>query len=365
MKKLLCLLLCLLLFSGCGSLAERQNVSEEHPQVPVEQELLNRMTLEEKIAQMFLVRCPAEGALALTETYQPGGYIFFARDFENSTVENFQNELAEYQSVSKIPMFFAVDEEGGTVVRASRYQQFRKEPFWSPQKLYASGGMDAILKDTREKTAFLQNLGINLNLAPVCDVSENPADFIYDRSFGKSAKETADYVSCVVTEMVQGGIGSCLKHFPGYGNNADTHTGIAYDKRPDETFAESDFLPFAAGITAGAGMVMVSHNVVLSMDSSLPASLSGEVHRILREDLHFEGIMITDDLAMDAIGNFTGDENAAVLAVLAGNDMICATNFVTQMEAVAEAVRQGEISEEAIDTSVLRILQYKKKLNML
>ena len=364
MKKLLCLFLCLFLLSGCGSLVEQQNVPEEHPQVPVEQELLSRMTLEEKIAQMFLVRCPAEDALELAETYQPGGYLFFARDFENSSVESFQNKLEQYQSVSKTPMFFAVDEEGGTVVRASRYSQFRQKPFLSPQELYMDGGMEAIMQDAREKSAFLRYLGINLNLAPVCDVSENPADFIYDRSFGKNAKETADYVSSVVTEMVQGGLGSCLKHFPGYGNNADTHTGIAYDKRTYETFTESDFLPFAAGITAGAGMVMVSHNVVFSMDSALPASLSGEVHRILREELNFEGVIITDDLAMDAIGDFTGDENAAVLAVLTGNDMICTTNFVIQMEAVAEAVCQGEISEEAIDASVLRILRYKKKLGL-
>ncbi len=363
MKKILCLFLCLFLLSGCGTIEEQQVMPEKTAEERL-QETLDRMTLEEKVAQMFLVRCPADGALTMAETYQPGGYIFFARDFENSSVESFQHELEQYQSVSKVPMFFAVDEEGGTVVRASRYFQFRQTPFLSPQEVYADGGMEAVIQDARDKSAFLRSLGINLNLAPVCDVSENPSDFIYDRSFGKNAGETANYVSCVVTEMARGSMGSCLKHFPGYGNNTDTHTGVAYDKRPYENFTEKDFLPFSAGIAAGAGMVMVSHNVVFSMDSTQPASLSAEVHRILREELHFEGIMITDDLAMDAIGDFTGDENAAVSAILAGNDMICATNFVAPMEAVTEAVRQGKISEDAIDASVLRILRYKQQLGM-
>ena len=117
--------------------------------------------------------------------------------------------------------------------------------------------------------------------------------------------------------MQDEGITCVLKHFPGYGGNADTHTGIAYDSRPLEAFQQSDFLPFQAGIQAGADLVLVSHNIVACMDSQLPASLSPEVHRILREDLGFSGVVITDDLVMDGIRDFAGTEQAAVLAVQA------------------------------------------------
>ena len=145
-------------------------------------------------------------------------------------------------------------------------------PFWSPQELYAEGGFDLIQSDTQEKCELLNSLGINLNFAPICDVSQNPEDFIYDRSFGQNAEQTAAYVHLVVQTMFQEGMGSVLKHFPGYGNNVDTHTGIAYDNRTCETFLNSDFLPFQAGIDSGANMVLVSHNVVSCMDSQTPAS---------------------------------------------------------------------------------------------
>ena len=156
-----------------------------------------------------------------------------------------------------------------------------------------------------------------------------------------------------------------LKHFPGYGDNEDTHTGIAHDGRSWDTFVTSDFLPFQAGIDAGAQMVLVSHNIVSAMDSRLPASLSPEVHRILREELGFTGVIVTDDLYMDGVRHFTGDEEAAVLAVQAGNDLLCCTDFQTQVPAVLAAVERGEITEERIDQSVLRILELKMALGLL
>lgn len=156
--------------------------------------------------------------------------------------------------------------------------------------------------------------------------------------------------------MSEEGVGSVLKHFPGYGNNADTHTGIAYDHRPCETFLDSDFLPFQAGIHAGADMVLVSHNIVSCMDAQAPASLSLEVHKILREELGFTGVIITDDLAMNGVRDFAGDTEAAVLAVHAGNDLLCCTDFEVQIPAVLQAVEEGKITEEQINESVLRIL---------
>lgn len=328
-------------------------------------EILKDMTLEEKVGQMFIARCPETGAADKAEEYQPGGYILFARDFKDKSPEEVRKEIEGWQSVSRIPMLTGVDEEGGTVNRISRYPAFRAEPFQSPQELYAEGGLDAVRNDTAEKCRLLQSLEISVNFAPVCDVSENPEDFIYPRTLGQDAELTGEYVSTVVETMKEEGIGSVLKHFPGYGNNADTHTGTAYDARPYETFENSDFLPFQAGIESGADMVLVSHNVVGCMDPDLPASLSPRVHEILRKDLGFSGVIVTDDLAMEGVRSFADDGRIAVMAVQAGNDLLCCTDFEVQIPAVIEAVRSGEIPLEQINQSVLRILRMKLSLGIL
>ena len=211
----------------------------------------------------------------------------------------------------------------------------------------------------------MRSLDINLNLAPVCDVSQNPEDYIYPRTLGLDAEQTARYVQTVVSEMTAQGMGCVLKHFPGYGGSQDTHTAIARDDRPYEAFAQSDFLPFQAGIEAGAGMVLVSHNIVSCMDNQYPASLSPAVHNILREELGFQGVIVTDDLAMSGAEDFAGAEQAAVLAVLAGNDLLCCTDYQLQIPAVLQAVKDGTISLARIDQSVLRILELKVELGLL
>ena len=326
--------------------------------------LLDTMTLAQKVGQMFLARCPEEYAPELASQYQLGGYLLFARDFEDRSHEQVADIIAGYQSAVSIPMFIAVDEEGGTVNRVSRNPLLRPEPFASPQDLYQQGGLQRIVEDTKEKCSLLSGLGVNLNLAPVCDLSQEPDDFIYDRSFGQDARHTAAYVREVVQTMTRSRMGSALKHFPGYGGNVDTHTGIAYDHRPCETFRSEDFLPFRAGIESGAGMVLVSHNVVVCMDDRLPASLSPEVHRVLREELGFGGVILTDDLVMDGAGEFGSAEEIAVLAVQAGNDLLCSSEFELQIPAVLDAVRSGKIPMEQIDRSVLRILRLKQSLGL-
>ena len=326
--------------------------------------LLDAMTLEQKVGQMFLARCPEEYAPELASQYQLGGYLLFARDFDERTYEQVADTIAGYQSAVSIPMFIAVDEEGGTVNRVSRNPLLRPEPFASPQDLYQQGGLQRIVEDTKEKCSLLSGLGINLNLAPVCDLSQNPDDFIYHRSFGQDARHTASYVREVVQTMTRSRMGSALKHFPGYGGNVDTHTGIAYDHRPYEAFRSEDFLPFRAGIESGAGMVLVSHNVVVCMDDRLPASLSPEVHRVLREELGFGGVILTDDLVMDGAGEFGSAEEIAVLAVQAGNDLLCSSEFELQIPAVLDAVRSGKIPMEQIDQAVLRILRLKQSLGL-
>lgn len=322
------------------------------------------MTLEEKVGQMFIARCPSVDAAIYAQKYNLGGYILFGQDFKNSDPDTFRGTVKSYQESVKIPMFIAVDEEGGIVTRASRYPRFRSSPFPSPQKLFKEGGIESVREDAREKSEFLLDLGINLNFAPICDISQSPNDFMYERSIALDAVGTSEYVKTVVEEMKKAPIGSVLKHFPGYGNNSDTHTGTSIDKRPMEDFETSDFLPFKAGIDVGAGIVLVSHNVVECMDKDMPASLSPKVISILRESLGFQGLIITDDLVMDAIGLYTDKESAAVQAVIAGNDLLCCTDFTEQIPAVIKAVKDGTISKERIDESVKRILEYKIELGI-
>lgn len=329
------------------------------------EELLSTMTVEEKVGQMFFVRCPDTGAVEAVSQYKLGGYILFGRDFKDKTAEQVRNDISSYQSASGVPLLIGTDEEGGTVVRASSNPNLFSHRGLSPQALFAEGGMDSIIQDARQKSVTLLGLGVNVNLAPVADVSTDPNDFIYDRSFGQDAQATAEYVSNVVKTMDAEGIGSVLKHFPGYGNNVDTHTGVAIDERPYETFQTSDYLPFTAGIQAGADAVLVSHNVMSCVDNQLPASLSPAVHNELHSTLGFQGVIMTDDLAMDAVAAYAGDESPAVMAVKAGNDMIITTDFQTQIPEVVQAVKSGEIDEAQIDQSVTRILQWKYDLGLL
>ena len=335
------------------------------PSMGKAQQILADMTLEEKVGQMFIARCPEKNASQLLGQYHLGGYILFGEDFAQQTPQTITETIEDYQHHASIPLLIAVDEEGGKVNRLSAFPAFRATPFASSQALYQQGKWQAIINDTKEKSALLHSLGINVNMAPVCDVSQNPEDYIYPRAFGQDAQQTAQYVQTVVTAMNEAKIGSVLKHFPGYGNNADTHQGIAYDHRSYQTFVESDFLPFQAGIAAGAQAILVSHNIVNCMDETLPASLSPKVHTILRDTLGFQGVIMTDDLYMEAIQQFTPADQAAVAAVLAGNDLLCCTDFTVQIPAVVKAVHDGTIKGETIDQSVLRILNWKIQLGIL
>ena len=326
---------------------------------------VNNLPLESQVAQMFFARCPEADAAVLAGQYDIGGYILFGRDFEGQTKESVAAVIQSYQDAAATPMLIGVDEEGGTVVRISSNPNFRADRFWSPQALYNEGGFALITSDAKEKDELLASIGVNVNFAPVCDVSTDPADFINARAFGRDAAQTSEYVRTVVAQMLSDQIGMVLKHFPGYGNNLDTHTGIAIDERPIESFRESDFLPFRAGIDAGAQSVLVSHNIVTCMDAELPASLSPAVHQVLRDELGFDGVVMTDDLIMEAITDYTGGADAAVLAVQAGNDMRVSSDFVTQYNAVLAAVQDGTISADRIRESAIRVIQWKIDLGLL
>ena len=154
----------------------------------------------------------------------------------------------------------------------------------------------------------------------------------------------------------------CLKHFPGYGNNVDTHTGVSIDSRDYNSFVENDFLPFKAGIDAKVPSILVSHNIVESMDN-VPASLSLKVHNILRNELKFTGVIMTDDLAMDAISKYVDNPN--VEAVRSGNNLLITTDYKTSFNDIKEAYNNNEISEDEINNAVVKVLAWKYSLGLL
>ena len=383
MISLLALLLGVLLIGSCASQPVQTAVKEpapdpavptpepapkeeasETPEPDAAERRLASMTREEKVCQLLMLCSSDEDEVARAAERGAGGLCLYAASFADKDKKTVLAMTEDLQSRAPIPLLLAVDEEGGTVCRVSFNPQLRQAPFAAPRYLYAQGGWPLIESDTAEKAQLLRALGLNVNLAPVADVPLSWQNYIYARSFGTDPAETAEYVRRVVTVMKREGLGSTLKHFPGYGGSADTHTGQAYDRRPLEAFETGDFLPFIAGIEAGADAVLVSHNIVECMDADRPASLSPEVHRILREDLDFSGVILCDDLSMEAIGQFIGGENAAVAAALAGNDLLCCGDFEASAQALLDAVENGVLPEEQLDASVLRILRWKLSLGL-
>ena len=385
MKKLFPILLLLLLLTGCGVLpsevpsetapdvtlppettqpASTPTFSPSQPRDVVER-ILGGMTIEDRVGQILLARCNAETALSDIETYHLGGFVLFGADFENDTPESFREKADSYQAASPVPMILSADEEGGDVTRISRYPAYRSGKFPSLRKSWKAGGLSQILEIEEEKCALLISLGINVNLGPVCDISDDADAFMYSRSLGQSAETTAQVVSDILRVYHANGVGTVLKHFPGYGNNADTHVGLAVDSRSLEELEKRDLVPFSAGIDVGAGAILVSHNIVEALDGSLPASLSPAVHAYLRDTMSFEGVILTDDLYMQAITDEYGVGEAAVLAVLAGNDMLCVTEYAQQYDAILEAVYSGRIPYETLDNAARNVLKWKKSLGLL
>ncbi|MBR2715407.1 MAG: beta-hexosaminidase [Ruminococcus sp.] len=328
-------------------------------------DMIEDMTVEEKISQMIMLTCHDEVNIEEILPNSVGGICLFGHSFEGKTEAQVIDMISLYNSLSKTPMIVSVDEEGGSVNRVSTNENLRAAPFWSPSQLYSQGGFELIKSDTEEKCDLLKKLGINVNLAPVCDVPLSEDNYIYDRCFSLDYDETSQYVENVVKIMKEKQVGSTLKHFPGYGGSVDTHESVSYDQRKYEDFENGDFKPFISGINEGADCVMVSHNIVTCMDDENPASLSKPVHDILRDTLKFDGVILTDDLKMGAVTKFTDKADSYKLALKAGNDMISCEDYYGAKEAMLSCVESKEVVIKQIDESVYRILKLKMDLGII
>ena len=372
LKKIILLLITLILFSACNHKEEIYipvNQEEEEIKEEIvltkEEEILNSMTLEEKIGQLFIVRYENIDEEDEVKQYQLGGITFYGKDFRYEDKDSIIELINSLQSDVKIPMFMSVDEEGGSVARVSRWYQYRSEIFLSPRDYYEQGGLDLVLQMEEEKAQLLSSLGLNMNLSPVADISDKPGAFMYDRSLGEDACTTAEFVCRTAKISADYGVGSVIKHFPGHGNNTDTHFYTTKDTRSLEELKENDLIPFQAAMDEENSAIMIGHTVVEALDDEYPASLSKKVHDYIRKQMSFDGVIMPDALDMDTVSSSFNGENVAVLAIMAGNDILCTSEYKEQYEAVLQAVKDNKISIEQIDESVLRILRWKLQLGII
>lgn len=328
-------------------------------------DLMASMSVEEKVGQLFLARVPEAEQLEMIQDYHLGGYLLFGRDVENETPESLKAKIVSYQSASELPLFIASDEEGGTVSRLSRGTNLVDEAFKSPQEIYQESGWSGIKAEVKQKAEILRSYGIQGGLFPDADVATDPEAFIYDRTLGMDAEQTSRYVKEAVEELKEQKIVSTLKHFPGYGNNRDSHVEIVYDERSLDELRANDFLPFQAGIEAGADSVLVSHNIVTCIDSEVPASISRPVHDMLRNELGFDGVIMTDDMDMAGLAEFISQEEAGIAALKAGNDLILSSSFQTQIPYVLQSISDGTYTEEQLNQSVYRVLKMKMDVGLI
>lgn len=344
------------------------------------QTMLGSMTLEEKIYQMLFVTPEAltgynkvtqsgNATRSALESRPVGGIIYFADNLisTDQTSEMISNIQSYSVELTGRGLFIGIDEEGGTVARAA--DSLGTTAFDDMATYGAAGDTDAVYQIGATQASELTALGFNVNFSPVADVLTNEENTVVKvRSFGSDAALVSDMVSAVVSGLQDGGMLSCPKHFPGHGSTGgDTHNGYASSDRTQAELAECDLKPFEAAISAGAPMIMVGHMTMTQIDPDHPACLSSTiVTGLLREQLGYDGIIITDALNMSAITDNYSYSEAAIAAISAGCDMLlCVSNIDTVVNSVAAAVADGTIQESQINDSVLRILTAKARYGII
>lgn len=327
------------------------------------------MTLEEKVAGLFIVTPEAitgvdvatkagEGTKTALEKYPVGGLIYFAKNIKNE--EQFREMVDNTRNYSKYDLFLTVDEEGGSVSRLANAGVATKTS--SPAKIGEAGDYEAAKQMGVTLGGNLTKFGMNLDLAPVADVKSDKKSFIGDRSFGADAQVVGDMASAVAQGLKEVGVSSCVKHFPGVGSTAqDPHKGIATTDLTEEQFRNGEFLSFGKVIDSGVTMVMISNMAAPGLTgNNEPCVFSEKLIDMLRADLKFNGIVISDAMSMGAVSEYYGADEAAIMAIKAGCDMILMPeDFEKAYESVIQAVVNGTISEERINDSLTRIFSVK------
>ena len=312
---------------------------------------LNTLSLDEKIGQLLLARYPDKDI----NNYNVAGYVFFEKDFKDKNKEQVINMIDNLSKTAKIPLLTAVDEEGGKINRISTNPNLSASPFKGSKEIYDASGLDGIMEDIKNKSKLLSSLHLNVNLAPVVDMSTDTKSYIYDRTIGYGVDITSKYADTVIFASKGSEVSYVLKHFPGYGDNTDTHNGESTDDTPYDEIINNNILPFKAGIEAGAEAVLVSHNKFTSIDA-IPATLSSAIHNLLRSNLGFTGVIITDDLDMGATKNIS---DRYVNALLAGNNLLIVTDYDAAFKQIKSGIESGKVTEDYINKVVLRNLAWK------
>ena len=326
------------------------------------------MSLHDKVCQMMFVTpegltgtddvmVAGDATKQALQAYPVGGIIYFANNFDN--VDQTRDMISNTQSYSKIGLFIATDEEGG---RVNRIMDTLGTTYIGPMYDYKDDGPDAAFENAKTIASDMSALGFNLDFAPVADVWSNPDNTVIgDRAYSDDYAQAAELVGSAVKGFQDGGVICTLKHFPGHGDTAeDSHYSSAYVNRTKAQIMADEMQPFRTGIDAGAELVMVGHLIVPDIDE-LPSTLSYKIAtEMLRGDMEFDGVAITDSMEMESIADNYGVADSAVMAVQAGMDMLLQpADLAAAVNAIVTAVQNGDITEPRIDESVRRILTLK------
>lgn len=382
MKKLQWLLAALFFLSvvGCHEVEpEPEPKPEPEPEPPVTYSLksLEEMTLTEKVGQLFNIRvealdvtatsyCTQESASIVSgfNRHPCGGITLYAGNIKSPTqIQAFTKFL---HGLGNFPLL-CIDEEGGRVARIANNSNFNVPKYTSMGALGATGESWRAREAGGNIGRYLLYYGFDVDLAPVSDVNTNPENVVIgDRAFGSSPDLVADMASQFLLGLQEEKVEGCLKHFPGHGDTkADTHYGYAESLKTWDELKECEMIPFRKGIQAGAKMVMTAHVCLPNVTGgSTPSTLSSVILQdILRKELGFQGIIITDSMGMGAITQEYAADEAAIAAIEAGVDIVLdPADYEKAFDAVVAAVESGRISEDRINESVARILELKKSI---
>ena len=354
---------------------EETEIAEKYDDAKVLDEvveaIISEMTLEEKVAGLFVVTPEGitgvdtalqagDGTKTALEKYPVGGLIYFKKNIQS---ENQIKKMVENSvSYAKYPMFIAVDEEGGVVARLA--DGLKLDNVGPMAEIGSTGDTAKAYEAMKTVGTYMTSYGFNLNFAPVADVLTNAENSsIGDRSFGTEPTAVAGMVVSAMNGLEETGVTACVKHFPGLGDaSEDTHNGLAViDKSLDE-LKQNELIPFVEAIENGANMIMVGHmSLPQVVGDNTPATMSKEViSDLLRSELGFNGVVITDAMNMGAITEYYGADEAAIRAFKAGADMVLMPeDFKLAYEGVIEAVKDGTISEDRINNSLKRVFRIK------